>query len=236
MEIKGDINSLSSFLFEFAVQIILIPKTFFKIFLKPTWIISYFNERGLEELETEHEKFSNPVLFWIATGVLPFYFITDFYFQGYTKGKVLATYNEINSFSIISGFTIFLVSIPLSCAFIQQIFKYKVFSKKTFKRCFYIQLYLTAPLLLFFYFPMLFIDVLSEDLCIAELLIISITIWFLIAELKVIKKDLSFNSFVSFLILVIMYFTSFLFCGICMVIFFLINIGNFQKLIEAYFP
>ncbi len=235
MDFEKAISSTGELLFEFAASIILIPRTLLKVLRKPLWSIDYLSSQSSERPKARFEKYSNPILFWIVTGVLPYYFIINTYFQGYTEDKVLDAYNGIGAINIVGGIATFLVSFPVSCAFILQVFKYKGFTKTTFKKNFFIQLYITAPVQLF-YIPVFFIDQLPNIwVIISGIICFGIIIWFLISELSVIRKELNYNWFSNVGILILMYLIFYVFAGICFLIFFLINMGNFQKLIEATF-
>lgn len=234
MEIKTDTSTVSKALFEYVAQIILIPKTLFKVLVKPTWAVDYINLRESHELDVDHDKFSPPVLFWVVTGILPYYFIINTYFLGFTEGAVLAAYKSLNTLSIVWGVTVFLVSFPLSCAFILQLFKHKGFAKSTFKRSFFIQLYLTGPVQLL-YIPLLFASEMSDLLAILFIAMSLGTLaWFLVAEIKVIKKELEYSVLASLGVLILMYLVFYLFAAICCLLFFLTNMSAFQVLVDAW--
>lgn len=235
MDFKEAIGSIGELLFEYAVSIILIPRTLFKVHRNPAWALDYLTSANSESAKLRYEKYSNPVLFWIVLGILPYYFIINTYFQGYTDGKVLEAYDSIGMVNVIGALAIFLVSFPLSCAFILQLFKYRGFTRSTFKRTFYIQLYLTAPVLLF-YIPIFFIDELPDLWAVISAIVsVGVIIWFLVVEIIVIKKELGHHWVICFFILILMYLMFYVFAGICCLIFFLINMGHFKKFVDAYF-
>lgn len=236
MDLEKAISSAGELLFGFATSLILIPLTLFKILVKPTWVPEYLTSKtDDEDVKKKYEKYSQPILFWIVVGILPYYFFINTYFIGYTEGKVLQAYREIGAVTIISCLSIFLVSFPISCAIILQLFKHKGFTVTTYRRSFFIQLYLTAPVLLF-YIPLLFMDYIENDWSVIFFSIISLgsILWFLIAEMKVIKSEIKVNYFFSFLILVLMYLVFFVFAVICMFIFFAVGMSPLQKLSEAW--
>lgn len=234
MEIKTDTSTVSKALFEYVAQIILIPKTLYKVIVKPTWVVDYINLRELHELDADHDKYSPPVLFWVITGILPYYFLINTYFLGFTEGTILTAYKSLNTLSIVWGITIFLVSFPLSCAFILQLFKYRGFAKSTFKRSFFIQLYLTGPVQLL-YIPLLFSSEVSDPFSILFIIVSMGTLaWFLVAEIKVIKKEMDYSALASFGVLILMYFVFYLFAAICCLLFFLTNMSAFQVLVDAW--
>ncbi len=234
MEIKTDTSTISKALFEYVAQIILIPKTFFKVLVKPTWVVDYINLRESHELDADHDKYSPPVLFWVITGILPYYFIINTYFYGFTEGAILTAYKSLNSLSIIWGITVFLVSFPISCAFILQLFKYKGFAKSTFKRSFFIQMYVTGPVQLL-YIPLLFVSEVSDLYAIVFVIIgLGILVWFIVAEFKVIRRELDYSAFATIGVLALMYFVFYFFAAICCVLFFLTNMSTFQILVDAW--
>lgn len=200
----------------------------------PTWAVSYINLRESHELDADHDKYSPPVLFWVITGILPYYLLINTYFLGYTEGTVLNAYKSLNTLSIIWGITVFLVSFPISCAFILQLFKYKSFAKSTFKRSFFIQLYITAPVQLL-YIPLLFADEMSDEISIVFIILgLGILIWFTVAEFRAIRKELNFKWAANARILILMYLVFYIFAFICCAIFILTNMGTFQILVDAW--
>jgi hypothetical protein len=234
MEIKTDTSTVSKALFEYVAQIILIPKTLFKVLVRPSWTVDYINLRESHELDADHDKYSPPVLFWVITGILPYYFIINTYFLGFTEGDILTAYKSLNTLSMVWGLTVFLVSFPISCAFILQLFKYKGFVKSTFKRSFFIQLYLTGPVQLF-YILLLFAGRMSDFYAIIFIIIgLGTLAWFMIAEFKVIRKELNYNVVASIAVLILMYVFFYAFAAICCVLFFLTNMSAFQILANAW--
>jgi hypothetical protein len=236
MDLEKAISSAGELLFGFAASLILIPRTLGKILVKPTWIPDYLSSGSDDDTaKKKFEKYSQPILFWIVVGILPYYFLINTYFVGYTEGNVLKAYYEIGATTIISCLSIFLISFPISCAFILQLFKHRGFTATSFRRSLYIQFYLTAPVLLF-YITGFFLDYIENEWL---LLLFSITffgsiLWFLTAELRVVKKELGLNYFLCFLILTLMYLIFFVFAAICCLLFFLVGMSSFQKLVDAY--
>jgi hypothetical protein len=235
MDLYKAISSTGEILYEFTSSLILIPRTMAKVLRNPTWAVDYLNSQTSEKPKARFEKYSNPILFWIVLGILPYYFLINTYFQGFTDGVILDAYNGIGVANIVGGLSIFLVSFPVSCAFVLHLFKYKGFTKTAFKKSFYTQLYLTAPVQLF-YIPLLFTNQLPDLwLIILGSLGIGLVIWFLIAELIVIKKELNYRWITCLGVLISMYIMFYIFAAICFVIFFLVNMGHFQKLSDAVF-
>lgn len=236
MDLGKAISSTGELLFEFASSLILIPKTLIKVLVRPTWASEYLTTQSSDKAKARFEKYSHPTLFWIVVGILPYYFAIHLYFVGYTEGEVLKAYKTIGATNIITGIALFLVSLPVSCSFILHIFKHRGITKTSYKKSFLLQLYVTAPYQLF-YLSYLFIDSVESEW--AEFLLLflflAIHLWFVISEIKVIKKELEYNYFLSTCIFSLMYFAGFVFAGICMIIFFFWNMESFQILIDAYF-
>ncbi len=147
-------------------------------------------------------------------------------------------YKSINPLSIIWGISIFLVSFPISCAFILQLFKYRNVSRSTFKRSFFIQLYITAPVQLLYIcnFCITFTEELSDlTIMLLSILGFGILIWFFIAELKIIKIETGFSLIKNIGVLILMYLAFSIFAAICLLIMVLTNMGTFQTLVEGLF-
>jgi len=234
MDVKEAISSTSELLFDFASSIVLLPRTLAKVLRNPVWAVDYLTSQSSEKAKERFEKYSHPILFWIVMGIIPYYAIIEIYFQSSTEGKVLEAYNNIGAVNIISSIAIFLVSFPLSCSFILHVFRHRNFTKTTFRRSFFIQLYITAPVQLF-YVALLNLDEPDDWLIPFIFLGLASVFWFLIAEMLIIRKETGYNWPAAFSLLVLMYLIFFVFAAICMSIFFLINMGHFQKLVDAYF-
>jgi hypothetical protein len=58
--------------------------------------------------------------------------------------------------------------------------------------------------------------------------------WFLVAEIKVIKKELAYSTFASFGVLILMYLVFYLFAAICCLLFFLTNMSAFHVLVDVW--
>jgi hypothetical protein len=237
MDFGKAISSTGDLLFEFAASLILIPRTLVKIVIKPSWAVDYLSSsQSPENAKNKFEKYSHPILFWIVIGIMPYCLLINSYFVGYTDGKVLQAYYTIGITNIVLSISVFLISFPISCSFILQLFKHKGFTKTTFKKNFFIQLYITAPLQLFYIVSFFVDEVSNEWLSIfMTLLFLSSILWFLIAEVLIIKKELHYNYFLCLCVLLLMYLVFFVFAAICCFIFFMLNLSSFQKLGEAYF-
>lgn len=190
MDFLKTLKSVEELTYEFAVSLVLIPRTLLKILRSPTWAVEYVSSESKDKAKTRFEKYSNPIFFWLVMVVLSCYFLLEFVIYGYAQGKVLVAYNNISIFSKIGGLALLFTCLPVGCAFVLQLLKYKGFTKTTFRRSFFIQCYCTAPLQLFF-IPAILVDELPDLL--AVIIIIAtfgIVAWFLIAEVLITRKEL----------------------------------------------
>jgi hypothetical protein len=236
MDTIKTVQSLGDLVYEFAAALILIPKTFVKLISNPRWTSEYLSSITKEKPKLRFEKYAHPIMFWITLGIVPHYFIIETLIQGYSDSGFLKVYNEISEFTKIGGLIIFLISQPIACAFVLHLFKYRGFTRTPFKRSFFIQCYLTVPLQLY-YIPAFAASSLSENWeFVADLLSLALMLWFLIAEVVVIRKELNYNIMLCILILGLMYISSFIFTCITMALFFAMNVGTIRKLMDIWIP
>lgn len=227
-------QSLGDILYEFAVSLVLIPRTLFKVLRSPAWATTYVSSQSKEKPKIRFEKYSNPILFWIIIGVLSYYFLFELLFFQYADKPVLEVYRTIGLETKIGSFIVFFIALPLSFAIVIHLFRHRSFEKSTFKRSFFIQCYITAPLQLF-YIPSFFIDEFSEFWStIGALVVIGIVVWFLIAEFIISKRELECGWFKAICMLCLMYISYFVFVSITTVIFIFMNLDTFQKLLDAW--
>jgi hypothetical protein len=236
VDLEKAISSTGDLLFEFAVSLILIPKTFFKVLTNPVWAIDYVSSEYPEKAKARFEKYSHPILFWIVIGILPYYILLNIFFMNIDNKKIVEAFREIGAASLVSSISIYLVSFPVSCAFILHVFKHRVFVKSTFKRTFFTQLYITAPVQFFYcaYFLIFGVDD-SIVLLLLSLTFFAIFIWFSISEITIIRVELNFSFLKGMGIFILMYLSFFIFAMMCFCVFFAMNIQSIQKLVDAVF-
>jgi len=233
MDFLKTLKSVEELIYEFAVSLVLIPRTLLKILRSPTWAVEYVSSENKEKPKARFEKYSNPVFFWLVMVVLSCYFLLEFVICGYAEGKVLVVYNNISIFSKIGGLALLFTCLPVGCAFILQIFKYKGFTKTTFRRSFFIQCYCTAPLQLLF-IPAILVDELPDLLALIVMLATFVVVaWFLIAEVLITRKELQCGWLKGLFALVLMYFSYFFFAFVTTTLFFLSNMSNLRALVDA---
>jgi hypothetical protein len=235
MEAFKAIQSLGNVAYELAVELVFIPKTFFKVIRSPSWITDYINSQSLKDEKERYREYSYPMWFWLVIGVTSYFFLLEFLFKGFTDGEVLDAYNGISVASKLGGIMILFISLPISCALVIELFKNKKLKKNSFKKSFDIQCYCTAPLFLL-YIPALIVD---EDsiwlLIVGNCLTLGIIVWFIRTEFVTIKKEVQCGWFKALFLVGLMYLTYFIFAFITIAIFVLLNMDNLKKLVDAYF-
>jgi hypothetical protein len=234
MDLFKLIQSFNDLVYEFAISLIHIPRTLIKVIRSPSWTITYVNSQSEEKINKPYERYANPIIFWLTIGVLSYYFLIEFLMQQFADNKVLQVYNSVNIGTKIGGFIILLISIPLSSAFVLQFFKNRNFDKKFFKKTFFVQCYITAPFQLFF-LPSFFISELSELWGgLIGIISLSFIIWFLIAQVIISKNELKCGWGKAIVMLILIYFSYYIFMSICFILFVLINLSTFKQLIDAW--
>ncbi len=231
MEQVDQTKTYANNIFELVLMIVFTPITFVRVFFRPKWITGYVHSQMALEDKKAWERHSAPMLLWLLTGVFPYFAFIHFITEGYADKEIIQVYRSMSWYAILGSLAAYLVALPLSCAFVVHLFKYKSIDKTSFKSSFYIQCYCFA-VVQFLYLPGFFC-IFTEDrtwLAVGVSFMLISIFWFLYTEYHIIKSELQAGFLKSVLVFVVMYFVSLFFVSISTGLFFLMNmsaIGDF---------
>src|SRR5207237_9541668 len=78
------IRSAEELVFLLGSWLIFIPKTIARVFVSAEWTYSYVREQqAIEKAEDRYLGYLSPILFWIATGIVPYLVVLDRYASEY---------------------------------------------------------------------------------------------------------------------------------------------------------
>src|SRR5437016_3572875 len=72
MNILKILQSLEELLYELALWVILLPKTFFKVLFQPQWTYTYLISEWEKEPGDRYEHYMSPIFFWVIIAVSPY--------------------------------------------------------------------------------------------------------------------------------------------------------------------
>ncbi len=160
---------IEELIFELALWVILLPKTFFKVIVHPNWIHGYIDQEFQKDPTDRFEAFLSPLTFWVLLGIIPVFIITrlltssDIFFvlngilyKGMTRipefffgtkfafefKKLMEISIKARFFILVSFFMIGPVVFSVSVKFAKKI----PFNRNEFQRIFYAQTMCFAPL------------------------------------------------------------------------------------------
>ena len=215
MDFTKIIKFIEEFLYEIAVWIILLPKTFFRITFKPHKIVDYVNEEFNKEREHRFDEYMPPILIFILLIIFPYSGVAEFI--GTIKAASYLANNDTLSYRFFSSsleskiflISVFLLAGPLGTSLVLAKMKGLKISKTNLNRFFYIQCYCFTPSLLFL-LPFVFIFVVSggrdlEELnltfYVIALVSANLFIWhLLLTEMFAIKNELQVKNFKAIMI------------------------------------
>ena len=185
MNIINILEGIEKLVVELLLWILFIPKTLFKIITDPNWVPIYIKE----ELDKKSERFDDyisPVLLFLTSSVVLFTIADNIP----SPDKILADLQGSKGLLVGLGF----LSLPLLFSLATEIFRPTKFTRKNMLRIFYIQCFYFSPLTLSFFAGALLFPLLPEEELVITLstfiLLISIFMLFLIAEVKLIAREL----------------------------------------------
>lgn len=127
------IKFLEDFLFNLALWLLILPKTFVKIIMNPTWAATYIPDELSKEPDEQFDQYISPPLMIILCPVL----ITYLYFKA-ENYKLLTGFSVEEYLTILSYVVIIL---PLIYSFLYLKLLRAELSRKNLKPLFYIQCY-----------------------------------------------------------------------------------------------
>jgi hypothetical protein len=72
------LQSIEELIYEVALWVVFIPKTFAKVVLRPGWCHSHVLAELNKDPKQRFDAYMSPVLFWIVVGIIPHLFVIDY--------------------------------------------------------------------------------------------------------------------------------------------------------------
>lgn len=202
MEILRIIAAIEEAVYQSAIWILLLPKTFYRVMRNPSWIAGYVRNEFLKKPDERFDEYMSPLFFWLLVCVLPFYFvltsnINNNYDINETSWAGFNILKRLASMEVrIIYTTAILAAWPLAFSAILQIFRGETINRSALAPGFYIQcLCVSPPAILLM--PLFLLLVFLSRINLATTLSVTITgligiIWFSWAEYKIIRSELGF--------------------------------------------
>lgn len=140
MDFVKTLQSFEDAVFEIAMWVLLLPKTFFQIIFKPRGIRDYVTKEWEKKSEDRFQEYLSPVLFWILIAVIP-----------YSWSFILRSRespSQLDDPAILASVFLLLLT-PIAYTVAMQRVLRKPINKTSIKRFFYIQCYCFAPIQFF---------------------------------------------------------------------------------------
>jgi hypothetical protein len=153
VDILRILQAVEELIYEVALWVVFIPKTFFKVVLHPHWCHSYITDEFQKNSKERFEAYISPVLFWVTTGVVPYLFVIDY--LRWVKQSRVAQEVEFSNFLGFPWATrllvvaMFALGGPLGFSLLIQKAKRTLVTRELFRRTFYVQCYCFTPATLF---------------------------------------------------------------------------------------
>jgi hypothetical protein len=205
MEIIKLLQSLEDLIYQAALWIILIPKTFVKVVRQPRWCQSYVAAELAKDPSRRFDEYMSPILFWITTAVVPYLLVID-YLRSVSQSRVA----QETEFSQFIGFpwatrllvvAMFASGGPLGFSVLIEKAKHTVVGRESLRRTFYTQCFCFAPAT-FFLIPFVWITLrFNDDIpggsigAVFTLSFWAFLCWLFYAEMILIKAELNVSWF-----------------------------------------
>jgi hypothetical protein len=149
MDILKILQSVEDLIYQVALWIVFIPKTFVKVVRQPRWCHSYVAAELGKDAGQRFDAYMSPILFWITTGIIPYLLVID-YLRSVSRSRV-AQEAEFSQFLAFPWATrllvvaVFALGGPLGFSLLIQKAKRTPIGRETFRRTFYTQCYAFTP-------------------------------------------------------------------------------------------
>lgn len=199
------LQSIEDLVYEVALWIIFIPRTFVKVLRDPLWAYSYVDAEFRKETSKRFEHYIPPLLFWITTGLIPYLLLFD-YLKSIAQSRI-AQESEWSQFLQLPWETrllivaVFALAGPLGFSALIQKAKRESIDRETLKRTFYTQCLCFTPATCFL-LPFVAITLrFNDDIpsgsmeTIFSLSFLAFLCWTLYAETVIIRAELNVKWF-----------------------------------------
>ncbi len=103
MDIFRALQTVEDLIYEVALWIVFIPKTFAKIIRDPRWAHSYMLSELGKDTKERFASYMSPILFWVTTGIVPYLLVIDYLRS--TSGSRVAQETEWTQFLALPWMT-----------------------------------------------------------------------------------------------------------------------------------
>jgi hypothetical protein len=144
------LKSLEGAVFEMALWVLLLPKTFFRVLRRPVWVLDYTTAELAKPEAERFDDYLSPVSFWLLVAVGPYLWATSVVRHRYdlpadASGDVMSHLSILNRYLISA---LLLVAAPLTVAVIFSMIRGHGIARRILLPHFAAQCYLQSPALL----------------------------------------------------------------------------------------
>ncbi len=193
------LQSVEELLYELALWIVLIPKTFVKVVFQPGWAQSYITAEFDKEPGERFDEYVSPMLFWAIVCVIPYLITVDTFSILFLKSGHIQKFASLPLEAKFLSIAVFLICEPLGVSIgILKAIK-KSIGRKSMRRIFSTQCLCFSPAYLFL-LPFVTIELaaglhldfkLTEPASMIEMISASMFFWWLLyAEIRIITAEL----------------------------------------------
>lgn len=146
------VHSIEELVYQFAIWLLLLPKTIIKIIRHPKWMQPYVEEELKKEHEHRFQEYLSPILFWVLISVVPTYYLGFDFFKGLLSEFELMeaeNFDNLRAETVMAGIAMFLITGPLTFSIFLEKMLGQPISYTSIRDTFYIQVYIFGPTQLF---------------------------------------------------------------------------------------
>src|SRR5262245_59524121 len=150
MEPQKLLKSLEGAVFEIALWVLLLPKTFLRVLRRPVWVLDYTTAELAKPEADRFDDYLSPVSFWLLVAVGPYLWATSVVRHHWAlpadaSGDVMSHLPILNRYLISA---LVLVAAPLTVAVIFSVIRGHGIARRILLPHFAAQCYLQSPALL----------------------------------------------------------------------------------------
>jgi hypothetical protein len=73
MDLVKVLESVDEFIYEIALWLLLVPRTFLQVVFRPAWACAYVDAELKKDKSQRFSDYLSPVLFWVVVGLIPYF-------------------------------------------------------------------------------------------------------------------------------------------------------------------
>lgn len=161
MDFVNLLHTFEDTLYEVVMWVVLLPKTFLRVLVRPGWIQPYVTSEWEKKPAQRFQGYLSPMLFWFLLGILP-YAVWNPNFDSRSGASPIFV-GPVESTFLINAFA--LIVFPTYYAVVLQRLRREPIEREAIRRLFYIECYVHTPIALFGVpLAFLFLDFVSASL------------------------------------------------------------------------